>query len=168
MQEKEIMEAAERFCFKHNITQCPVEIVRICQAEGISVFEENLPKNVSGFIVIQNDHFEYYGTGRLIAVNIRDSASRRRFTIAHELAHYILHKDESQEFYAHRDTGQNGGIENEANIFASCVLMPKALVISLLRDLRENATSAMKIVHIAKNFAVSQDASRVRLEKLGF
>jgi len=170
MQTSEIIEKAERFCAKHDVIERPVKIVNLCAAEGISVFEQYLPENVSGFIVIQDDIFQHYETGRLIVVNLSDSASRRRFTIAHELAHYILHWDESHDYYAHRDAGQNTGIEQEANIFASCVLMPQPLVESSLDGLSEifvEAPPFMWIDHIAKEFAVSRNAAQVRLEQLG-
>ena len=170
MQKSEIMKRAEQFCIKHDIMQYPVKIVELCRAEGISVFEEYLPRDVSGFIVIQEEEFENYGTGRLIVINLADSARRRRFTIAHELAHYILHRDESQPYYAHRDAGQNGGIEREANIFAGSILMPKHLVASALDDMSGtvfgDALPFMKINHIAKEFAVSKDAAQVRLDQL--
>jgi len=170
MRAAEIMEKAEQFCIKHSVVQYPVKIVDLCRAENISVFEEYLPTDVSGFIVIQDEDFENYGTGRLIVVNLADSARRRRFTIAHELAHYILHKDENQPYYAHRDAGQNGGIEREANMFASSILMPKALIESALEALSGSifgdVPPYMRIGHIAKEFAVSQDAAQVRLDRL--
>ena len=170
MRSAEIIKKAEQFCIEHNVVQYPVKVVDLCRAENISVFEQYLPAGVSGFIVIQDEHFENYGTGRLIVVNLADSARRRRFTIAHELAHYILHKDESLTYYAHRDAGQNGGIEREANIFASCILMPRTLVESSLEELSGSifgeAVPYMKISHIAKEFAVSPDAAQVRLDRL--
>ena len=142
----------------------------MCVRYGFKVFEEYLPKDVSGFIVSQQDCFKDYGANKVIVVNLADSARRRRFTIAHELAHYILHKNQSEIIYAHRDAGQTGGIETEANIFASNILMPEELVRQALNELMCSGncvpTIAEKANHISNQFAVSIPAARVRLEQL--
>ena len=165
MQTNEIIEKAEEFCKKHNLTGYPVKIVDLCLAEDIQVFERYLPEEVSGFIVIQEEVFDGYGTGRLIVVNLADSPRRRRFTIAHELAHYILHKDENLSYYAHRDAGQNGGDEKEANLFASNVLMPHTFVNECVERLGE-PPQYLLIDYVADKFAVSKDAAQVRLSQL--
>ena len=171
MQRADIVRRAEEFCGKHNVTDYPVKIIELCELEGIRVLEQYLPTEVSGFIVIQEEPFENYGTGKLIVVNLADSARRRRFTIAHELAHYILHKKEDEAYYAHRDAGQNGGIESEANLFASSILMPKALVEQSVKDFKSHTfgviTASVVVEHIANEFVVSRDAAQVRLQQLG-
>lgn len=170
MLKKEVIERAQKFCEENNIDTYPVNIVELCEKQGISVFEAYLPKEVSGFIVIQEENFENYNTNRLIVVNLSDLASRKRFTIAHELAHYILHKPVNENLYAHRDAGQNGGIEREANIFASNLLMPEHLVKNAVQDYAicsENELFDFQIVRmIASDFAVSSQAAQVRLEQL--
>jgi Zn-dependent peptidase ImmA (M78 family) len=170
MYAKEILEKAEQFCNKHGVEQPPVKIIELCKREGIKVFEQYLPRDVSGFIVIQKENFENYGTGKLIVVNLTDNANRRRFTIAHELAHYILHKDETEEYYAHRDAGQNGGIEREANLFASSILMPRALIETAVKEYRAcilgSIPTHMLVEHIAQEFVVSKDAAQIRLYQM--
>jgi len=62
--------------------------------------------------------------------NIRQ-LSRKRFTLAHELGHYMLHKDLAKSFVDDNRTLNNwhneGNIEYEANTFASELLMPSNL-----------------------------------------
>lgn len=163
-----IIEKAKEICKQYDVSDYPVKIVELCEKHGISVFEKYLPKEVSGLIVIQKDNYKDFNTGKLIVVNLSDSAARRRFTIAHELGHYILHKGDQEEIYAHRDAGQNGGKEKEANIFASNILMPENLVKNALEDLEQkDSYGQIKISYIAKEFAVSESAALVRLDQLG-
>ena len=60
---------------------------------------------------------------------------RQRFTIAHELGHFILHRDQRQSFNCDKESVYSGAdtirvIEREADDFASNLLMPG----DLLRD----------------------------------
>ena len=171
MNEQEIMRIAEDFCEQHGVSEYPVRIVELCSDCGLDVYEERMPEGVSGLIVYQDENFSKFPTGKLIVVNSRDSARRRRFTIAHELAHFVLHRKEDETLYAHRDVGQNGSVEREANIFASCLLMPRRLVHEAIEELEGvlwgGTADSERICHIANAFAVSTDAARVRLKKLG-
>lgn len=169
MNKREVIDKAEEFCKKHNINQYPVRIASLCSHYDLSVREEYLPENVSGFIVVQKEKFNRFNTGRLIVVNLLESSGRKRFTIAHELAHYILHRKEDDEIFAHRDAGASGPMESEANLFAANVLMPRELVIDALENLQlevRYSTESMKVNHIAREFVVSPDAARVRLRQL--
>ena len=166
MKKETIIQKAEAFCKEHQVDQFPVNIVSICNRLNISVFERPLPSGVSGFIVIQEEPFKNFETGRLIMVNSSDSAARKRFTIAHELAHYVLHKKEGEPIYAHRDAGQHGGIETEANIFASNLLMPKALVKKYL-SIFDDCTNRFRVEQLALASAVSNEAAHIRLDQLG-
>lgn len=170
MTNKNVIDRAKDFCDDNGINSYPVKIVELCEKQGIKVFEEYLPKEVSGFIIIQEDNFRDYDTGKLIVINLSDSARRRRFTIAHELAHYLLHRDTRSELYAHRDAGQNNRMEQEANLFAANILMPEDLVKKALENISDDSSCAlppsMKIEYIANEFAVSFNAALVRMEQL--
>lgn len=169
MNKNKIVEKVMKICELHNINTYPVPIVELCNYYGIKVFTEYLKNDVSGFIVAQKENYKDYGTNRVIVVNSFDSAARQRFTIAHELGHYILHKGE-KELYAHRDVGENNLTEREANIFASNLLMPESLVKSFLNNLQEEywgfISDTQKIFSLAEKFAVSNLAAKVRLEQL--
>lgn len=170
MRKSEIIEKAKEVCKEKNVSEYPVKIVDLCKKYGITVYEEYLPSQVSGFIVIQDEKFNKYDSGKVIVVNLSELGSRRRFTVAHELGHYILHRKEDEPLYAHRDSGADGQIEQEANIFASNILMPEELVRHAL-DLNDKPLVELsdfyKIGYIANQFAVSRTAAQVRLEQLG-
>ncbi len=171
VKKRDIIRAAEKFCKDMKIECYPVYIVNICKENGIKVFEQYLPSNVFGFIAIDSNFEKKYGSKKVIVVNLSDSATRRRFTIAHELAHYILHKEKRIKIYAHRDTvGEiQTNKEKEANIFALNVLMPKNLVVDALGILLESnfLISYSDIIHhIAREFRVSEAMAEAHLNSL--
>lgn len=174
MRQNEIRKRAEAFCKTNSITEYPVEIVRICNENGLQVFEEYLQEDVSGLIIVDEKKWEKYNSKQFIIVNLIESAARRRFTIAHELAHYILHKKDSK-LYAHRDMAgkdnQRNPIEREANYFAANILMPEGLVKEKVNDIKNQIRGKVPgfilTKEIAENFAVSEAAADVRLRQLG-
>ena len=95
-----------------------------------------------------------------IRVNSKHPANRQRFTVAHELAHYILHKEEIGVNDC-IDRGTRVGLQDkkeiEANRLAADILMPTDLVRRLLRD-REMSS----IKKLAETLAVSENALRIR------
>lgn len=97
---------------------------------------------------------------------------RRRFTIAHEIGHWQLHRDGAYEAHARfcrsdevEATGDRArkarNIEREANQFAAALLMPEELVRSHAEELRRN------VGLLARRFDVSGTAMEVRLDDLG-
>jgi hypothetical protein len=69
------------------------------------------------------------GSSWIITFNLRSNSDRQRFTKAHELGHYVLHRHERSGFRC--ENGAIGDrnkadalIESQANQFASYLLMP--------------------------------------------
>lgn len=173
MKQSEVKKQAEEFCEKNGINSYPVEIVRICNQNGLKVFEEYLKPDVSGLIVVDEKNWEKYNSSQFIIVNLAESAVRRRFTIAHELAHYILHRN-GNKLYAHRDMAieenSRKSIEQEANYFAANILMPERLVKEKVEALKTELWGKMPkfvlVREIADHFVVSESAAEVRLKQL--
>lgn len=68
-----------------------------------------------------------------IHVNSKHAKSRQRFSMAHEFAHYHLHRDHLDDFASgekimFRD-GERNQIEYQANRFAASILMPESSVL---------------------------------------
>lgn len=114
--------------------QAPVHIEGLARDLGVPVNREFLDDGISGELVkTGDDTYE-------INVNVLDPLTRQRFTIAHELGHYIYHRsligDGVDDDRAYRST-QAGRYHNtrigprqetEANRFAATVLMPDHLL----------------------------------------
>jgi hypothetical protein len=89
------------------------------------------------------------------------SSGRRRFTIAHEIGHFVLHARRSQaaatSFCRGSDLERADLVEGEANRFAAGLLMPELLLE------REAMLCGCNIPLLAERFAVSVSAMRLRL-----
>lgn len=101
----------------------------------------------------------------LIRINKFHSKTRQRFTIAHELGHFVYHKDDEQEFvdttFFRGMTADN--LELTANRFASELLMPEKEVRQLID--KENVRSVAKL---ADMFDVSSSAMLYRVKDLNY
>lgn len=133
----------------------PVDIVALCNSFGIKVYEvENWVEN-SGMIKKCSDSDSYS-----IFVNAVHSKARRRFTIAHELAHWILHRDIIGDGILDDGLYRSGlptPIEVEANRFAADILMPK------LKVNDEWQKPDCDLDRLASIFGVSRQAMAIRL-----
>lgn len=116
---------------------------------------------------------EKRGDSYLISVQGTDHPNRKRFTAAHELGHFLFHRDllsdgvDDNKMYRSTDAGRfyNKNIqprhETEANNFAAFVLMPEHLVRS------EHIRQHGELRALARAFGVSPAAMRIRLQNLG-
>jgi hypothetical protein len=143
--------------------QAPVDITAMATDLGLSVYESyDLPVGVSGKIF--SDTGEESPSGYAIAVNANEPYRRRRFTIAHECAHYLLHRakigDELIDDGMYRSQKLNTREEIEANNLAADLLMPRRLINNFIRQGISDPES------LAERFEVSGSAMKVRLRYL--
>lgn len=134
----------------------PVHVVPIARAFGVAVFKnDDFPDNLSGLIRRVDD--DKYA----IHVNANHPITRQRFTMAHELAHFILHKDKIgdgiTDDYLYR-SGLGNNLEREANQLAAKILMPEHLVF------HKDTTKSIK--EQAGDFWVSETSMDIRLGTL--
>lgn len=137
---------------------------------------QDLDKNTTGILLVDDDEYiPDTETHRLISVN-RDLGVddeyiynlKKRFIVAHEYAHFVLHKNEHTQF-AHRDTDKkNTPEEREADYFARCLLMPRKLVSDVLEvDGIKEQTLCDKANMISRLFSVTLTKAKTRIEELG-
>lgn len=136
-------------------------MIAIANNLGINVWEMNLPVNISGKIFRDplNGGFNKYSIG----INKAEGYRRKRFTVAHEIAHFILHKDKIGDELSD-DTLYRSGLttreEVEANQLAADIIMP----VQLIRLLQIQGHS--EISDLSDKFEVSEAAMKVRLSYL--
>ena len=168
MSEKEIKMKVEEVLRETEIFSVPVEIISIANFYGFRVYEIPMDDNVSGMIISDKEKIKNFETNKIIVVNANHPQTRKRFTIAHELGHYIL-QGKPTECYAHRDAGIYSPDERDANSFASLLLMPEKEVLNEVAHLKEvygNVNDSIVVLGVAAKFNVSNSAADVRLKKM--
>ena len=142
----------------------------ICQKLELSLFAATFTEpNLSGAIYKDKDTNKFK-----IYVNKNHPITRNRFTIAHEIGHYISalcgsHSEkqlfnDSQGFedysISYRKNGILSDAETEANEIAARILMPEHFV-------NDFVELGLNIEEMAERFFVSQSAMSIRLYNLG-
>ena len=140
---------------EYSLHNFPLDIESLLERLNISLVKKVLDNDISGMLISDNGHYT-------IVVEERHSENRQRFTIAHEIAHYFLHKNLQEKFedvVFFRGTITNS-MEFQANNFASELLMPKE---TFLQQIKKGKN---KIEELARFFGVSSLAIRVRAKQL--
>lgn len=105
-----------------------------------------------------------------IAYNNDSLLERQRFTIAHEIGHFLIptHNASAQCAKADMSVVKSADVrkskEAEANRFAACLLMPKKLYLADIRKL--GALETEHILKLASRYRVSKEAAARRLTDL--
>jgi Zn-dependent peptidase ImmA (M78 family) len=167
---KQIRQKALDLLGKYDISDPPVPVDQIAHGLGITVKTASLDSDISGFL--------YRGDERtVIGVNADDPPVRRRFTVAHEIAHFLLHPEGLREvhvdrkFFLRSELSSKGTDEHEveANFFAAELLMPSAFIARDMADYEGRDLVEDKVVEkLAKKYKVSEQALVIRLTNLGF
>ena len=163
--------------------QIPVNIVEKIKEQNIELNElcYDLHDDVLGEIKKENGKYK---------INIQgyDFSYRRRFTMAHELGHYILHKDLlddeglddglSYETMYRKNAKISSNQETQANKYAIDMLVPKELIMSIVKELDKineipkiidengKANNLNLIEYLSNRFEVSKIALGFRLNQL--
>lgn len=156
---------------KAGLYLAPIDVVAVANYLGVDIEYDELDGDVSGFLSVD--------PRRAVAViNERHHPNRQRFTIAHELGHFILHANAQDGLFIdkkyavhHRDHKSSLGTiekEREANLFASALLMPKRVVQELLEDVGVDFFDEFETHSLARRLGVSDQALGFRLARLGY
>ncbi len=162
-----IEQLADGLLREARVSDAPVPIDDIVRGQGITIRLMDLKEN-SGLVVRD-------GIRTVIGVNRAHAPTRRRFTVAHELAHALLHegkevhydKDFRVDFRSGASSLGVDVVEMEANFFAASILMPWRFLEAdpLVAGLDfENADVAIK--GLAARYKVSPHAMSIRLGNL--
>lgn len=136
----------------------PVDINGIAELLGFTIVPFDFPDSTAAVTFIEGD-------SKTIGVNSNHAPTRQRFSISHELGHYLS----GHESYDHGKThvenrptflDPQNRQEIEANEFASELLMPEVL----LR--RDAAQIGLDVSALAKRFVVSEQAMWIQLINL--
>lgn len=162
------MEQSELSIVSRHMETAPVDLQAIFSDLGIEYQELWMDDGASGSITRKGDSFA-------VVVNALESMNRKRFTAAHELAHYLLHRDlmqiDGDRMHRHTDKLYGAPEDNpaspftrqheiQANRLAAQIVMPAPLV-------REKFDESQDVGQLAAAFGVSKAAMEIRLKTLG-
>lgn len=138
---------AEAILNKMGIKRLPIELKAVCAYLGIELKQSNLLHH-DGMLLQSHKN-------NIIIVDKKQRTERKRFTIAHEIGHYVM---------GHRGISYLGGKdaieEQEANVFASELLMPTKYMLHLW------SLESLYMGLVAGVFDVSQTAALIGIEQL--
>ena len=146
----------------------PVDLERIAAHLHLEIKEVPLEEEYSGFLAVHE---------KIIAVNSAHPPVRRRFTIAHEIGHYVLHRRNQSSpvfidrvIYRRHEASplSNYNEEMQANAFAAALLMPEKWLDEYMENHPLNLSKTGDIKILADEFGVSRKAMEYRLHNLGF
>lgn len=147
--------------------QIPVRLGDLAKDLGVSAVRvSSMKTGTSG--QISKESGEY-----VIRVNRNEARERQRFTIAHELAHFLLHKDlidSSKDGITDNVLYRSGAseqVEFEANKLAADIVMPSCTVEHILKSEYKGLITETTIENLASRFGVSKAAMEIRLKSLG-
>ncbi|MEI9922780.1 MAG: ImmA/IrrE family metallo-endopeptidase [Bradyrhizobium sp.] len=152
---------------KYGVLGPPVPVEGIARGEGASLVFKQFNNEISGLLLRE-------GNNAIIAVEKKQSPARRRFTVAHELGHLLLHQGKEVRvdtaFRVNLRSPASSTAEDveeiESNAFAAALLMPEIFLrkdtAGLILDIDDEARAQA----LAKRYDVSAQAMTLRLVNL--
>jgi transcriptional regulator with XRE-family HTH domain len=154
-------DTAESLLVTAGVSAPPVAVETLAHGCGVRVLSWDFAEHVDGLIMELSD-------GPVIGVNRRQALVRQRFTLAHELGHYLLrHMDVVYVDFGGDLSSAASGVplaynwrhERDATEFAANILMPAALVAAAV-------AGTTHVAELARQFQVSPAAMGFRLDNL--
>lgn len=145
--------------FAPHMRTAPVDVAACAASVGLPVYAMKLAPGVSGMLLRHDP--KAGDSGFVCYVDDAEPSVRQRFTAAHELGHFSLHRhligESHSDNYLLRADGFSSAQETQANAFAADLLMPRNLI-------EEQMNMGVGSVDaLAQVFGVSRVAMSIRL-----
>lgn len=151
-----------------------IDVYAIAKMHNVVIEEKKFQDDIAGFIKRGDDN-----SPTKIFVNGDNIPERKRFTIAHELGHYILHTQDflhvdesitvqSIHFRDNESSKATRVKEIEANQFAAELLMPsEEIKKEVIKEMIDNDKSLDDVViQLANQYEVSRTAMTIKIGSL--
>lgn len=171
MRQEAIQRRAQILLKEQGVELWPVDVLKIVETLGLNILETLLPDDTSGILEKSDNNKS------TIFINKSHPLVRKRFTIAHEIGHYLLsskngiYVDKSIFFRDGKSQQAVDADEMIANCFAAELLMPKNFVKKALAKFINNGfiDSGDDVVQkLAEEFKVSATAMSIKLQSMNF
>ena len=165
----EMPEVAQMILDRLGIEEVPIPIVAIMKALKFQVVAGELKDEISGIIGIDDDLAKNFKSSKVIAINNKDNVGHQRFTMAHELAHYLFDFDVSNQivYYNTYNTFEDENEEERrANYFAANLFMPEKKFKKEFDNVVIKNNLYVTVEKLSQIFQVSGEAVRRRISEL--
>ncbi|EEO34012.2 hypothetical protein MBAG_02964 [Coprobacillus sp. D7] len=153
------------------LKETPTQIANILNKVGFKIFSLDMDDNLSGRIGIAKEFEKMLGSRKILQINSKDNRGHQRFTMAHELGHYIFDYNGHEEYanaYSLAEDDVNSPGEMRVNRFAAALLMPKNIFIDKYIARKTLGLDEVSICKsLAEEFEVSETAVSKRIVELG-
>ena len=165
------------------IDDVDVDVIKIAKGLGFTVIQQDLKGDLLGYVVIRpNDKkmLENFGTDKVISVKKDIDYEHKKFAIAHELGHFLLHYDsstndskeasidEDKELTAAYVNDNENGREAEACKFAAFLLMGKEIFQKKYNEFHNSGIKEDALIQLlAGYFKVPKMSVKRRINELG-
>jgi len=152
-------EKATNILSMYQINEAPIDVEFIAKQLSFEVHLFSFPDEISAAI-------KTIGSLKVIGVNDKHPKARQRFSVAHELGHYLSgHEEFDEDKRAFVDPSKKFlnpqfRQEEEADEFAAELLMPESL---LTQDV---LTNHLDLPELVKKYEVSEQAMTIQLVNL--
>ena len=168
--EAQVMTLLKAFGYRFNQDDY-VNIIDFVHSLGFIVGNARLDDGEDGFLAIQAGDKAKNGNeisnDKIIGVNSKRTLEWKRFIIAHEFAHFVLHY-KMGEVYLHRENKKGkGSDENDADYFAAALLMPEESFRRLYNQFKtQGLTGNAMYLQLASIFKVPLDSVSRRINEV--
>ena len=165
----EMPEVAQMILDRLGIEEVPIPIVAIMKSLNFQVVAGELKDEISGIIGIDDDLAKNFKSSKVIAINNKDNVGHQRFTMAHELAHYLFDFDVSNQivYYNTYNTFEDENEEERrANYFAANLLMPEKKFKKEFDNVVIKNNLYVTVEKLSQIFLVSGEEVRRRISEL--
>jgi Zn-dependent peptidase ImmA (M78 family)/transcriptional regulator with XRE-family HTH domain len=140
-----------------------VDVYDLCELLGITVYRTALGQDLS--TSVSGAFFRHPEIGFAIVVNLQMTRGRRRFTLAHELGHALLHSNNRESAVV--SGPRKDPRERFADTFAGEFLMPTEGIRRALEEMGvgRSTDDPADVVHLQRYFNVSWITALVRLRQ---
>ncbi|MGR5627527.1 ImmA/IrrE family metallo-endopeptidase [Thomasclavelia ramosa] len=153
------------------LKETPTQIANILNKVGFKIYSLEMDETLSGRIGIANEFKEILGSKKILQINSKDNRGHQRFTMAHELGHYIFDYDGHNRYanaYSLAEDDVNSPGEIRVNRFAASLLMPKNIFVDKYTARKTLGLDEVSICKsLAEEFEVSETAVSKRIVELG-
>lgn len=165
--EKTINKLIEELLEKNEVIEPPVDVEKIAKMLKITVVKRPYKDKgrLAAMLVRSKNRV-------IIGVNESHNKQKQRFSIAHEIGHFFLHKGEDlivdKEFTINfRDYKTKNGEysqEKDANYFAGCLLIPDKFLIEDLKSYELNVLKQKTFEEVAKDLYKKYNVSLISMQ----